>query len=159
MLFAKRFAIGFGIAVALPVFINVGVDMVSKAPVYSDYHHGTSENAFETRNPAQQAQFDKDQAAYDRAETIYQDRLFAVAVPVGLVAIIIGSMLGATAVSPGLMFGGIFSVIEGFEFCWDKVPEPVRFVSLLVTLALLVYVGMKRIDPDKPVVSHPATSG
>lgn len=157
MLFAKRFAIAFGIAVALPVLINVGVDIFSKAPVYSDYHHGAQ--PYETRNAAQQQQFDKDQAAFDRAETVYQDRLFAVAVPVGLLAIIFGSLMGATAVSPGLMFGGIFSVVEGFEFCWDKVPEPVRFASLLVTLALLIYIGIKRIDPDKPVVSRPATTG
>jgi hypothetical protein len=157
MLFAKRFAVSFGIAVALPVLINLGVDSVSKAPVFSDYHPGMA--AYETRNPAQQQQYDKDQAAFDRAETLYQDRLFAVAVPVGLLAIIIGSLMGATAVSPGLMFGGIFTVIEGYEFCWDKVPEPVRFASLFVTIALLIYIGIKKIDPDKPVVSQPATSG
>jgi hypothetical protein len=110
-------------------------------------------NAFETRNPAQQEQYDKDQAAYDRADTVYEDRMFAVAVPVGLLAIIIGSLMGASAVSPGLMFGGIFSVIEGYEVCWDKVPETVRFASLLVAFALLVFIGIRKIDPQKAVAS------
>lgn len=157
MLVAKRFAIGFGLAVALPLLINLGVGSFSKAPVYSEYHHDTACCA--ERTITQQKQFAKDQAAYDRAETLYEDRMFAVAVPVGLVALIIGSLIAASAVGPGLMFGGIFSVIEGYGFCWDKLPEPVRFASLLVAFALLVYIGIRKIDPQKAIASQHVTSG
>src|ERR1700730_758629 len=157
MLTAKRFAIGFGIAVAVPILINLGVGSFSKAPVYSDYHHG--QQYYGETSTAIRQQFDKDQAAYDRALTLYEDRLFVVAVPVGLAALIIGSLIATTAVSPGLMFGGIFSVIAGFGFCWDKLPEPLRFVSLLVACGLLVCIGFRKIDPQRHVVSQPATAG
>jgi hypothetical protein len=155
MLIAKRFAVGFGLAVALPLLINLGVSTFSKAPVYSDYHHNIA--CCDARSPVQQQQFDKDQAAFDRAQTLYEDRMFAVAVPIGLVALFIGSLIAASAVGPGLMFGGIFSVIEGYGFCWDKLPEPVRFASLLVAFALLIYIGIRKIDPLRPEVARSVT--
>jgi hypothetical protein len=157
MIIAKRFAIGFGLAAALPLLINLGVTTFWKAPVFTDYYDSGPCCTIPTTGL--QTKWDAQKAAYDRAETLYEDRLFTFAVPLGIAALIIGSMIAASSVGPGLMFGGLFSVIEGYGFCWDKLPESLRFGSLLVAFAILIYLGLRKIEPRLPLFGVPSNAG
>jgi hypothetical protein len=52
------------------------------------------------------------------------------------------------------MFGGIFSVGTGYWWHWNFVEDWLRFVSLLVAMAVLIFVAYRQFPPT----SHTKTS-
>lgn len=77
---------------------------------------------------------------------MFQRRLFFVATPIGLAAIIIGSFLAVQAVGAGLIFGGIFTLIDGYCWYWSELQDWMRFLSLLAAFVVLVVIGYVKFD-------------
>lgn len=106
---AKKFALGFGIAIILPMVIYYGVSTFSPAPKWNDYY------------------------------------LFYVAVPLGIFAILFGAFSPIQAIGTGLMFGGIFTLTEGYFCYWSELQDWMRFLSLLIAFVVLIYIGYRKL--------------
>ena len=147
---AKKFALGFGIAVILPFLVFYGVCSFSPQPKYEDYsvkdYYERSQNA----TPAEKEKLRQEQDALTTLRTskekVFERNLFAVSAPVGLAAIIVGSFLPVVAVGTGLMFGGIFTFLEGVTCYWQYLQDWMKFLLLLVTFIVLIVIGYRKLS-------------
>ena len=150
---AKKFALGFGIAIILPMVIYYGVSTFVPAPKWEDYQVKNYYEIHRDASPVEQRQLEAKQNSLRQqrndAEEIFQKHLFWVAVPLGILAIILGAFLPIQAIGTGLMFGGIFTVCEGYLCYWSKLNDGLRFVSLLVAFLVLIVVGYKKLESKK----------
>lgn len=138
-LLAKRFALAFGIAVVFPAMIHSGVSIFSPPPRWEDYTvaPGAAPKPDEWKTK---------QAERRAAEKAFENHLFAVAVPLGLIAIITGAFFLSPAIGTGLMFGGVFSVCDGYISCWSELSATLRFLSLLAVFVVLLLVGYRKLE-------------
>jgi hypothetical protein len=136
---AKKFALAFGIAVVFPAMIHYAVASFSTEPRWSDYHT----TALIDQNSAD---YQKQHTAYRSAEQAFEQHLFFVAVPLGLITIIVGAFLPIPAIGTGLMFGGIFSVCDGYYNYWSELSALWKFLSLLAAFIVLLVVGYKKLE-------------
>jgi hypothetical protein len=136
---AKKFALAFGIAVVFPAMIHYAVSSFSPEPRWSDYHT----TALIDRNSAE---YQKRDDEYRAAEKAFEQHLFAVAVPLGLITIAVGAFLPIPAIGTGLMFGGIFSVCDGYYNYWSELSSLWKFLSLLAAFIVLLFVGYKKLE-------------
>ena len=136
---AKKFALAFGIAVVFPAMIHYGVSSLSPEPRWQDYHVAPLIDS-------NSAEYQKKDAEYKAAEKVFEKHLFAVAVPLGLITIIVGAFLGVQAIGTGLMFGGIFSVSDGYFNYWSELSPQLKFSSLLAAFIVLLVVGYRKLE-------------
>jgi hypothetical protein len=47
------------------------------------------------------------------------------------------------------MFGGIFSVCDGYISYWSELSDALRFISLVVAFLVLIFVGYKKLEKKK----------
>jgi hypothetical protein len=137
---AKKIALGFGIAIVFPMLLHYGVSTWTPPPKWQDYQVPFNPQA----TPEEKAQ----QQAEERriVEKRFQQHLFAVAVPLGLVALIVGAFLRLPAMGTGLMFGGIFSICDGYFNYWSELADVLKFLSLLIAFILLLFLGYRRLE-------------
>jgi hypothetical protein len=136
---AKKFALAFGIAVVLPAMIHYGVSTFSPEPRWQDYH-------VKPLIDSNSAEYQKQDAEYRAAEKVFEKHLFAVAVPLGLITVIVGAFLAVPAIGTGLMFGGIFSVSDGYFNYWSELSAQLKFFSLLAAFIVLLVVGYRKLE-------------
>jgi len=79
-------------------------------------------------------------------EKRFQQHLFAVAVQLGLVALVVARSCAFQLWAPGLMFGGIFSICDGYFNYWSELAPVLKFVSLLIAFILLLFLGYRRLE-------------
>ena len=141
---AKKFGFGFGIAIILPMLVHYGVSTFSPAPKWENAY---SNNYYQYQNatPAEkeklQIEDNKRQETYRHNRKTFERHLFYVAAPVGVIAIIIGAGLAVQAVGAGLIFGGIFTLIDGYCWYWSELQDWMRFLSLLAAFIVLIGIG------------------
>ncbi len=128
---AKKFALAFGIAV------------VSPEPRWQDYH-------VTPLIDSNSAEYQKKDAEYRAAERTFEKHLFAVAVPLGLITLVVGAFLSVPAIGTGLMFGGIFSVTDGYFNYWSELSAQLKFFSLLAAFIVLLIVGYRKLEKKEP---------
>lgn len=145
---AKKIALGFGIAVVFPLLIHYGVSTFVYSPKWPDYQvQGRFDPSVSAAEKAtREAEQERKQQEYKAADRHFQRRLFAVAVPLGLTALAVGAFLSLPAIGTGLMFGGIFSICDGYFNYWSELADGLRFGSLLVAFALLLFLGYRRVE-------------
>jgi hypothetical protein len=144
---ARQIAIGFGIAIIFPLLLYYGVRTFHPAPVMELTPVAEQFNPQATpdeRRTNQQKQRDRQEAYTARAKD-FARVLIIVSTPLGIAAILIGAYLSNAAIGTGLILGGIFTVAHGYWGYWSYADDWLRFVSLLVGLAVLVFVGHHRI--------------
>ena len=71
------------------------------------------------------------------------------AAPAGIAAIVVGSFLSVQAIGAGLIFGGIFTITDGYCWYWTELEDWMRFLSLLIAFVVLVVIGYKKLN-EKP---------
>ena len=145
---AKRIALGFGIAIVFPMLLHYGVSTWTPQPKWNLYDLQQPYNPQATAEEKAQQQAELQKTADQRhiAETRFQQHLFAVAVPLGLVALLVGAFLRLPATGTGLMFGGIFSICDGYFNYWSELADILKFVSLLIAFILLLFLGYRRLE-------------
>lgn len=156
---AKKFAFGFGIAIVLPLLVHYGVSTFSPRPDWSlHYDTAYSYQAYENATPEERTRIERERE--ERAETYRKTRkrferhLFYTAVPVGLAAIVIGAYLAVQSIGAGLIFGGIFTMIDGYCWYWSELPDGMRFISLLVAFFVLIMMGYSKLSVEKKGEPH-----
>lgn len=151
---AKKLALGLAVALILPLSIQYGVKAFNPrvdrdeyiTDYWEKYNVATEEEKEIMRNES--STFDKYDAYQDK---LFQKRHFYTAISIGITAIIIGSLLSVQAIGAGLMFGGIFSVMNVFYMSWYHIPDWVRFLTLVLGLIVIVYIGYAKMkdNPNK----------
>jgi hypothetical protein len=150
---ARQIAIGFGVAIVFPLLVYYGVSTFSHTPKWDAFHEAYvyKPNPTPEEQAARQEKQKAENAAFKEANRVFSLRLLCVAAPLGYLAIILGSMRIASGLHVGLMFGGIFTVTIGYWSHWDFVDDWLRFVSLLVAMAVLLFVSYWRFRPSPKI--------
>lgn len=81
---------------------------------------------------------------------VYNRNVFIILIIAGVISIVVGFMVGQSeAVSLGLSFGGLISLIIGTIRYWSNMDDYLRFVILGISLAILIWLGLKRFRNNK----------
>jgi len=83
---------------------------------------------------------------FDDVREVYNRNVFIVATGIGIITLIVGFALKLASVSSGLMGGGILTIIYGTIRYWSDLPDFGRFIILGLTLAILIWLGYKKIS-------------
>ena len=146
---AKKFALGFGIAIILPMLVHYGVSTFSPAPKWQDRYGANDYQDYQNATPEEKARFNKERSTKEtiwlEKEKIFEKHLFLVAVPIGIVAIIVGAVSPIQAIGTGLMFGGIFTLVDGYCWYWSELQDWMRFLSLLAAFVVLIFIGYRKL--------------
>lgn len=82
---------------------------------------------------------------YDDARNEHRRNAFIVWVVAGIVALVAGQVISASAaVASGLTFGGVLSFIIGATGYWSAMDEILRFILLGIVLAVLIWLGYRK---------------
>ena len=150
---AKQLAIWLAIAALVPLVAYLGTVAVSPPPDAEEFGRVQARlNEELAAAPAAEkdklrAQIDQGQKQYADAQRAFTRRMFWVACPLGLIAIVIGVFVPIQAVGSGLMFGGIATLADGCYISWDVLGRWLRFGSLGFALILVVILGLWRFRP------------
>jgi hypothetical protein len=121
---------------------------LSSAPKWRDYQVHSTFDPYAP--PAEKGQREAKQqimqGAYRADKKRFQQQLFAIAVPLGLATLAAGAFLRRPAIGTGLMFGGIFSICDGYFNYWSELADVLKFGSLLVAFGLLIFLGYRRLE-------------
>lgn len=146
---AKKFALGFGIAIILPMLVHYGVSTFSPRPNWRNFYNSDYYQRVRDASPEEKTRLENErkeqQKKIEEASGRFQRHLFFVAVPVGIIAIIIGALISVQAIGTGLMFGGIFTLIDGYCWYWSQLQDWMRFVSLLAAFIILIFIGYRKL--------------
>lgn len=82
---------------------------------------------------------------YDDSTDVYNRNVFIISSIVGLLAALAGAMLKLTSVSSGLLGGGVLTIIYGTIAYWSELADWARFIILGITLAILIWIGYKKL--------------
>ena len=85
---------------------------------------------------------------FSKVNEKYNRNVFIIATGIGIIALIVGVALKLASVSAGLMGGGILAIIYGTIRYWSDLPDYGRFIILGITLAILIWLGYKRISKN-----------
>jgi len=86
------------------------------------------------------------QKGFEGAEKVYNRNIFIVLVVLGVLSIVLGFMFaGISAVSLGLSLGGVLSLIIGSMRYWSDMNDILRVLVLALALAVLIWLGVKKI--------------
>lgn len=80
---------------------------------------------------------------YQKARNIYFRNVFIISGIAGIIAIVIGAILGIISVSAGLFGGGVLTIIYGTMNYWSELADWARFIILGIALIVLIYLGYK----------------
>jgi len=143
---ARQIAIGFGTAIVFPLLVYYGVSTFSPAPKWSDFHEQVAYAPNPTREElaARQEKQKAETAAWTEANRVFSLRLLCVAAPLGYLAILFGSLRAGSGLGTGFMFGGIFAATAGYWSHWSYLEDWLRFVSLIIAMAVLVFVAYRQ---------------
>lgn len=166
----KKLALSLAIVIVLNVFFNVGIETFYPAPVYEDFCPLSGVDDKETMvsysdmNTCNEAGGQWVQPAgegamgwcdfyadcykdYDNAMMPYNRNAFVILTILGTVTLLFGliSKTLPMAVSNGLLYGGVLSLLIGTMRYWDYMDDYLRFIVSGIALALLIVVGIKRL--------------
>lgn len=149
---ARQLAIGFGIAVIFPLLAYYGVRTFHAPPVWQEIVTAGSLNAQSTPEERQATQQKRreQQDTYTARAKDFARVLVIVSAPLGIAGILLGAYLANIAIGTGLILGGILTVAHGYWGYWQYAEDWLRFVALLVALAVLVFVGYRRLGSAPP---------
>jgi len=145
---ARQIAIGFGIAVIFPLLIHYGVATFHPAPKHEPFV-SVAPNATPDERKEYLARQEQRQKTYAAAAKEFARILVIVSTPLGVAAILIGAYLSFQAIGTGLILGGILTVSWGYWSYWSYLDDWIRFTSLLIGFAILIFVGIRRAGPIK----------
>jgi hypothetical protein len=141
---ALQLVIGVGIALLFPLLIYTGVAAIKAPPKPSNRTNLKSGDSDEVKQH-NEAQIRWEREQLQKARTAYAKILFTVMAPAGLAALLAGYGIGINAIGIGLLTGGILCLVLGYGRYWEALSQPVRFVSILAGLLMLLFIGYRHL--------------
>jgi hypothetical protein len=163
----KKILISIAIAIIFAMFIGYGIEVFHDAPKRNDYcpdniyeidneeecletngKWQTYENEEMESRPIVKGNCQNPQSCYDNYELINANHdkvVFIVAIIVGILAIITGMILRKDVVGTGILSGGILLILYGTFRYWRHADEVLKFILLGITLAILLWLGYKKL--------------
>ena len=84
---------------------------------------------------------------YEIEQEKYSMKIFLVAVPLGILLILLGAyFFSLTAIGSGIMAGGVGTILRGISSYWRYSEDWIRFLISLFGLVVLIYFGYKFSD-------------
>ena len=163
----KAVILSIAIALVSVFFFTYAVQFVYPAPEYGDYCDEnikleiTSEveciavegkwTSHEGMSPDNKSEgyCDRDftcRGKYEDVKKIYERNVFFINLILGVGIFIIGFFLTIEAVSSGLMGGGVIMLFYGTIRYWGNLSDIWRTVFLGISLAILVWLGYKKLN-------------
>jgi hypothetical protein len=142
---AIKVALAIGIAVLFPLLANMTVQIFRTPPesdAYYDYYNLTPK----TEQERQTAEKDMRarNAKFEAAGKEFNIFSFWFTFPLGILGIVGAYLLRRVGtVAAGLLFGSLATISFASYSCWETLPGLIRYVTLLLTLALLTLLAVK----------------
>ena len=167
----KKTILTIGIAIIFILFIAYAIEAFYPTPKYEDYcpqpeRQITNQTACEQADgiwsnypeakPIDQTQpqptgycdtYTKCSKTYQEILQPYNRNVFFISVILGLITVIIAAILKLESVSAGLLGGGVILIIYGTIRYWGEMSDVLRTVMLGIVLAILIWLGYKKIEP------------
>jgi FtsH-binding integral membrane protein len=89
------------------------------------------------------------QIAWDDANKKYNGVVFTFALILGIISMVIAVILKNDTVSPGILGGGFLSILYGTIRDWSNLGDYLRLGLLGVALAILIWIGYKKMSSDE----------
>lgn len=163
----KKLAMALSIVIILNVFFNVAIDTFYKMPDWQSYCPETLNSvSYEKKQMCEDAGgmwnenmgYPKEvgvtgycnvqytcQKEYNDATSVYNRNVFVALTALGALTIVIALFSSIpNAVSSGLLYGGVLSLIIGTMRFWSDMDDYIRFVVTGVVLILLITIGVKK---------------
>jgi len=86
---------------------------------------------------------------FENANKAFSRNLFFILIPISLILIIIGIYLTLDAIGSGFILGGILTIIYATIRIFGDLSKIMRVILLGVELALVIWLGYKRIEKGK----------
>lgn len=162
----KKLALALAILIVVNIFFNVGVETFYEIPAYEDFcsdevkmdrsvqEAETMESCLEkdgmwtVGNDFEYCEMTYDDcwAGFREELAPYNRNAFFILVTLGVITLFIGMFaVMPVAVSNGLLYGGVLSIIIGTMRYWADMDGYLRFIVSGVVLAILVLVGIKKV--------------
>ena len=162
----KQKLLALAIAIVLVLFIAVGIDTFYKAPenpcgrIYEAQPKAFISNCELLQEPNKTNCFIEQQRFYENQsiesqkcydefqpiENLYKRNVFIILAILGVISIIVGFLLKELqALSLGLMFGGLITIIVGIIRYWANMNEYLRFIILGILLVILIWISYKKL--------------
>ncbi len=162
---AKQLAIWLAITTLLPLVPWFGTAAFTSEPggaEYSRVQRRLNEELLSASSPVEKdrlrAEIDQREKQNEASERVFAKRMFYLALPVGLIAMIVGIFVPVQAVGAGLMFGGIGTLVTGCFESWEYLGPGQRLGSLISTLIITIVLGLWRFGRIQDSTRTPATA-
>jgi len=163
-----KWAVIVGIVVLLNLFYNVGVSLYYPEPQFDDYcaqkqtrdpihtealclETGGQWNPSPVKAPGDPQgycnEFFTCSVEHEEARDIYNQNVFSILVALGVIPIIVVStkiLAPYAAVTIGLSYGGILSIIIAGIRYWPSAPDTIRFALVGIALVALLIVAARK---------------
>ncbi|MDB5910490.1 MAG: undecaprenyl pyrophosphate phosphatase [Massilia sp.] len=148
---AKQLGLWLGITSLLPLVAWFGTAAFTPRPDDDEYNRVQSRlnerlnaTTAQPEKDALRAEIDQRTKQHTDFEHLFERRMFWVAWPVGVLALVIGTFIPVEAVGAGLIFGGIGTLAAGCFESWDYLGPWLRLNALLSVLIVLIGLGLWR---------------
>lgn len=163
----KKFALALSLIIILNVFFNVGVETFYKMPKWDEYcpqslysvPHEDKASCESVGGSWSENQGGKGvdepagwcdphftcQKEYSSELSVYNRNVFVILTSLGAITLVAALFANLpNAVSSGLLYGGILSMIIGTMRFWSEMQDYLRFVVSGIVLVVLIAIGIKK---------------
>jgi len=165
----KKIAITLSMVLMLNVFFNYGISAFYPEPKYDDYcgkyngkDYQTKEKCLEeggfwqeAQNPANEGKarpvqgfcniYEKCGKEFESRRNAYNKNVFIILSILGLLSLGLGLAIKVSVISLGFMYGGFISFFIGTVRFWSVMDDYLRFAISGFTLAIIVWLGYKKL--------------
>ena len=171
----KKWIMAVAIAIVFNLFVNYGIATFYPSPEYSDYCNEpkpmplrepqnctliqTSQEAekqcntekgyiaykYDSRGCATEEYCETCGAMYNETRKKHDGNAFIVLLIAASAALLAGVLIKAEAVSTGFLIAGVLGLIIAAIRYWEHLQNPYRFALLGIVLAVLVWLGYKKV--------------
>ena len=141
------------VAIVFPMMVGLGIEAFYPSPRMSEKCESITDRSYEKEPTAsEQATMDECDRVFDKEMRTYNRNVFIPITIIGFIALAVGALFISEAmgpVAPGLVFGGILTILYGAGRGFDAVDKRWLFLELVVVLIGLILVTRRFLSQTK----------